>query len=150
VRECFFKIAYDPVLGERLQLLIDLGLAEGKAGRLGVSSREVLLDCFRRLPPPPAFVDDRDFLSVVVLGEDRRGPVRVRYDLTALPQRRPPLSAVARDTGFAPAIVARMILGGRIRERGVLPPERCIPVAPFLRALAERGMRAQVSLTRPL
>ena len=73
----------------------------------------------------------------------------MRYDLTARPQRRPPLSAVARDTGFPPAIVARMILDGRIRERGVLPPERCVPVRPFLDALAERGMPARLTVTRP-
>jgi hypothetical protein len=42
-----------------------------------------------------------------------------------------------------------MILDGRIRERGVRPPERCVPVAPFLAALAERGMPATRSLRRP-
>jgi saccharopine dehydrogenase-like NADP-dependent oxidoreductase len=73
----------------------------------------------------------------------------VRIDLTAGPQRRPPLSAVARDTGFAPAIVARMILEGRIRERGVRAPETCVPVEPFLKALEARGMPARLQLHRP-
>jgi saccharopine dehydrogenase (NAD+, L-lysine-forming) len=148
LRECSFKIAYDPVLLDRLRLLVDLGLADPRPGRLGVAPRDVLLDQFRRLPPPPEFVDDRDSLSVVVVGADARGPVTVRWDLTATPQRDPPLSAVARDTGFPPAIVARMILGGGIPERGVLPPERCVPVAPFLAALAERGLRARQRRTR--
>jgi len=149
IRECAFKIAYDPVLVERLKLLIDLGLADPRPGPSGVSPRRVLLDCLRGLPPPPEFIDDRDALSVVVEGEDRAGPIVVRYDMTAGPQRRPPLSAVARDTGFPPAIVARLIVEGRIRERGVLPPERCVPVAPFLAALAETGLRARVTVTRP-
>jgi saccharopine dehydrogenase (NAD+, L-lysine-forming) len=149
IRECAFKIAYDPVLVERLTLLIDLGLTDKRRGALGVAPRDVLLECFRRLPAPPDFVDDRDCLAVVVEGEDRRGPVTVRMDLTARPQRRPPLSAVARDTGFPPAIVARMILDGTIRERGVLPPERCVPARSFLTALAERGMRARRTLTTP-
>ncbi len=150
IRECFFKIAYDPKLIERLKLLIDLGLADRTKGPRGVAPRDVLLDCFRRLPPPPPFIDDRDCLAVVVEGDDARGPLTTRYDLTALPQRRPPLTAVARDTGFPPSIVARMILDGRIRERGVLPPERCVPVRPFLAALAERGMRTRVTTTRPV
>lgn len=149
LRECFFKIAYDPALVERLTLLIRLGLADRRAGPRGVAPRDVLLDCFRGLPPAPEFVDDRDSLAVVVEGEDRRGPVVLRYDLTAGPQRRPPLSAVARDTGFPPAIVTRMVLAGTIRARGVLPPERCVPVAPFLAALAERGMTARLTVTRP-
>jgi saccharopine dehydrogenase (NAD+, L-lysine-forming) len=147
--ECFFKIAYDPVLVERLRLLIDLGLASREPGPRGIAPRDVLLDCFRALPPPPAFVDDRDSLAVVVDGTDARGPVTFRYDLTAEPQRRPPLSAVARDTGFPPSIVAQLILAGRIRERGVLPPEQCVPVDAFLAALAARGLRASVSTRRP-
>jgi saccharopine dehydrogenase-like NADP-dependent oxidoreductase len=149
IRECCFKIAYDPTLVERLKLLIDLGLTDKRRGPRGVAPRDLLLDCFKRLPPPPDFVDDRDCLAVVVEGEDRRRPVTVRYDLTAGPQRRPALSAVARDTGFPPAIVARMILDGTIRERGVLPPERCVPVRPFLTALAERGMRARRTVVTP-
>jgi saccharopine dehydrogenase (NAD+, L-lysine-forming) len=150
VRECFFKIAYDASLIEKLKLLIALGLTDREPGPRGVAPRDVLLDCFRRLPPPPGFVDDRDALALVAIGEDARGPVEVRYDLTAGPQRRPPLSAVARDTGFPPAIVARMIMAGRIRERGVLPPERCVPVKPFLAALAERGLRAKLTTRRPV
>src|SRR6185295_9936977 len=88
LRECFFKIAYDPVLIERLKLLIDLGLTERRPGPRGVAPRDVLLDCFKGLPPPPDFVDDRDCLAVVAEGEDGKGPVTVRYDLTATPQRR--------------------------------------------------------------
>jgi saccharopine dehydrogenase-like NADP-dependent oxidoreductase len=148
IRECAFKIAYDPVLLNKLRLLIDLGLAANEPGPRGVAPRDVLLDCFRRLPPPPDFIDDRDSLAVVVEGEDRRGALTVRYDLTARPERRPPLSAVARDTGFPAAIVARMILSGAIRGRGVLPPERSVPVRPFLRALAERGLPARVAVSR--
>jgi saccharopine dehydrogenase-like NADP-dependent oxidoreductase len=149
IKDCTFKIAYDPVLIERLKLLIDLGLTEKRPGPRGVAPRDVLLDAFRRLPPPPDQIDDRDFLSVVVLGEDAQGEVEVRYDLVATPQARPPLSAVARDTGFPPALVLDMILSGVIKERGVLPPERCIPVGPFLAALAARGLKARKRVTRP-
>ena len=149
LRECSFKIAYDPVLVERLSLLIDLGLASPAIGRRGVAPRDLLLDCFRALPKPPAFIDDRDSLAVVAEATDDRGPLTLRYDLTARPQRRPPLSAVARDTGFPPSIVVELVLAGRITERGVLPPERCVPTGPFLSALAARGLRAHVSETRP-
>jgi saccharopine dehydrogenase-like NADP-dependent oxidoreductase len=149
IRECFFKVAYDPGLVEKLKLLIALGLTDRRPGRRGVAPRDVLLDGFAALPRPPAFVDDRDCLAVVVDGNDEKGPVSVRYDLTARPERRPPLSAVARDTGFPPAIVAGFILDGLITERGVLPPERCVPVKPFLKELARRGMPARVSIVRP-
>jgi lysine 6-dehydrogenase len=135
LRECAFFLAHDPVQLERLRLLIDLGLTDAAPGARGVAPREVLLDAFRRLPPPPDFIDDRDYLSVVVTGERGRRTVTATASLTATPQRRPALSAVARDTGFPPAIVAGMILDGRIRERGVRAPEECVPVRPFFEAL---------------
>jgi lysine 6-dehydrogenase len=150
IRACSFKIAYDPVLIERLKLLIDLGLTSRQAGPLGVAPRDLLLERFGALAKPPDFIDDRDSLAVVVEGEDTQGKVAVRYDLTAGPQRQPPLSAVARDTGFPPSIVAQLILSGRIRERGVLPPESVVPVGPFLQALAEREMRAKLTVVRPV
>jgi len=148
VRECTFKIAYEPALVERLRGLIELGLADPRPGPRGVAPRDVLLDVLRRLPPGPEVVDDRDALAVVVTGRDRRGAVAVRCELTAGPQRRPQLSAVARNTGFPPAIVARMLIDGRIRARGVYPPEMCVPVAPFLRALAARGLAARRTVAR--
>ena len=149
IRECTFKIAYDPTLIERLKLLIDLGLTDKRPGIRGVAPRDVLLDAFKGLPKPPDLIDDRDYLSVVGAGEDKEGPVVVRFVLSATPQCRPPLSAVARDTGFPPALVMNLILEGTIKERGVLPPERCVPVAPFLAALKARGLHAKRRITRP-
>jgi saccharopine dehydrogenase-like NADP-dependent oxidoreductase len=109
----------------------------------------VLLDALRALPAGPEAVDDRDALAVVVEGRDRRGPVTVRVELTAGPQRRPPLSAVARNTGFPAAIVAGMLLDGSIRARGARPPETCVPVAPFLAALRARGLAVRRRAARP-
>lgn len=148
IRECAFKIAYDPVVIERMKLLIDIGLADTRPGPRGVAPRAVLLDCFRRMPPPPAFVNDRDSMAVVVQGRIGRRPVTLRLDLAARPQRKPPLSAVARDTGFPAAIVAAMILDGVIAARGVRPPERAVPTEPLFKALAAKGMKLKITELR--
>jgi saccharopine dehydrogenase-like NADP-dependent oxidoreductase len=131
-----------------MRFLIDLGLADPRPGARGVAPRDVLLDALRALPAGPEAVDDRDALAVVVEGRDRRGPVTVRMELTAGPQRRPPLSAVARNTGLPAAIVAGMLLDGAIRARGARPPESCVPVAPFLAALRARDLVARRRVTR--
>lgn len=140
IRECAFFLSHDPAQLERLRLLVDLGLADTTPGPRGVAPRDVLLDAFRRLPPPPDFVDDRDVLSVVVEAEAIRSHgatfSHAVARFTALPQRRPPLSAVARDTGFPPAIVAGMILDGAIKARGVHAPETCVPLKPLFESLA--------------
>src|SRR2546425_1209288 len=89
IRECFFKVAYDPALLEKLKLLIDLGLADRRPGPRGMPPRDVLLHCLATPPKPPPFVADRDCLRVVVEGGDAKGPLRVRHEMTARPQRRP-------------------------------------------------------------
>jgi saccharopine dehydrogenase (NAD+, L-lysine-forming) len=52
------------------------------------------------------------------------------------------------DTGCPPSIVAQMLVRGDIDARGVLPPERAVPAAPFFRELKARGLRI-TRRTRP-
>ena len=85
---------------------------------------------------------------VAVDGEDDRGPVTVRTEMVARPQARPPLSGVARDTGFPAAIVAGLIADGAIAARGVHAPEGCVPVPPVMAALARRGMKPRTTRRR--
>jgi hypothetical protein len=42
----------------------------------------------------------------------------------------------------------QLLAAGVITARGVLPPERAIPVAPFFAELAKRGMRVHRRRTR--
>ncbi|MFW9870480.1 MAG: saccharopine dehydrogenase C-terminal domain-containing protein, partial [Candidatus Thorarchaeota archaeon] len=50
------------------------------------------------------------------------------------------LTAMMRTTSFPAAITAMMMADGRISDRGVLTPERCIPPAPFIEELRARGI----------
>ena len=52
------------------------------------------------------------------------------------------------DTGAPPSIAAQMLASGAITARGVLPPERAMPPAPFFDELARRGMRITRRLHR--
>ena len=136
LRECCFKVAHEP---RQLRLLRDM---------MAAASRDVLLDRLQKRAPAAGSDSDRDDLLVVVEGQDDRGPVTVRTEMVARPQRRPPLSGVARDTGFPAAIVAGLIADGAIAARGVRGPESCVPVAPVLAALARRGMKPRTTRHR--
>jgi len=127
LRECFFKVAHDPRQLALLRGMVALGLADPRAGKFGVAPRDLL---------------------VAVDGEDDRGPVTVRTEMVARPQARPPLSGVARDTGFPAAIVAGLIADGAIAARGVHAPEGCVPVPPVMAALARRGMKPRTTRRR--
>jgi saccharopine dehydrogenase-like NADP-dependent oxidoreductase len=76
--------------------------------------------------------DDYEIARVVVDG-------RV-LDCHAKANKRWHASAGDIDTGCPPSIVAQMIATGQITQRGVLPPEVAVPVAPFFRELKKRGM----------
>lgn len=148
LRECFFKVAHDPRQLELLRGMVALGLADPRAGKRGVAPRDVLVDLLQRRAARAEGASDRDDLLVAVDGEDDRGPVTVRTEMVARPQQRPPLSGVARDTGFPAAIVAGLIADGAIAARGVHAPEGCVPVAPVMAALARRGMRPRTTRRR--
>ena len=66
------------------------------------------------------------------------------YDCHARSNTRWHASAGDVDTGCPPSIVAQMIATGAITQRGVLPPEVAVPVAPFFAELGKRGMKIVV------
>lgn len=69
--------------------------------------------------------NEPEFTVMRVIVEGRRGAARTRYTYDLFDENDPVTGAhsMARTTGFPCAIVARMILRGEIKEKGVLPPE---------------------------
>ncbi len=52
----------------------------------------------------------------------------------------PKMTSMMRMTAFPAAIISRMQALGKIEAYGVLPQEKCVPVAAFLHELAARGI----------
>jgi saccharopine dehydrogenase-like NADP-dependent oxidoreductase len=78
-------------------------------------------------------------LVVEVRGEADGRSVHCTYRSKHPPQERwggP--SAYFKNVGIPLAIGAELIASGQVQGRGVLPPERALPVTPFFEALAER------------
>ncbi len=50
------------------------------------------------------------------------------------------LMAMSKGVGFTASIVAQMIAGGEITEKGILAPARHIPYQPFMDRMSERGI----------
>jgi lysine 6-dehydrogenase len=72
-------------------------------------------------------LDDEDdeftVMRVVVESRDGDRPARVQYDLFDRRDRATGFSSMARTTGFPAASVARQVLAGKFRRKGVSPPE---------------------------
>ncbi|UCE92177.1 MAG: saccharopine dehydrogenase NADP-binding domain-containing protein [Methanobacteriota archaeon] len=85
-------------------------------------------------------VDEYDYLRVDVTGRKDRLPARCTYLVRTWNDRKTGLSS-ARDTSVPPSITANWLATGKIKERGVLPPEACIDPKPFFRELGKRKIR---------
>ncbi len=51
------------------------------------------------------------------------------------------LTSMARTTGFTASIVGQMIVDGRLKEKGVLPPELAVPKLEFFDEIQRRGIQ---------
>ena len=145
IREVSFRIAFPGNLAERLRLLHALGLTSRDSivvrGRK-VVPRDVLLALRARAPRTvrAGARDEYEVLRVTVRG--RRGGRLVEETLDCHVPGMPAWDVgVDIDTGAPPSIVAQMLVAGAIDARGVRPPERAVPPAPFFRELTRRGMR---------
>jgi len=97
--------------------------------------------------PEGVTVNDWELFDIEVHGTKGGKPV-VRHAVGRFPPRPDwHLTATEYAVGVAGAVGAELIAQGKVREKGVVPPERCIPAAPFRAALAKR--RIETTITPP-
>lgn len=150
LRECTFAIAFDQELTDKLRFLRTIGVNSQDpvtVGDVEVVPHEVLLACLRRLPRPkpatePAVPNEYEVIRSVVRGKAGGRVVEEIMDchVTGMPAWG---FGIDVDTGCPPSIAVQMIARGEITARGALPPEQCIPTAPYFAELAKRNMRVR-------
>jgi saccharopine dehydrogenase-like NADP-dependent oxidoreductase len=145
VREVSFKINYEHELVNVVRSLDAVGFTAREPVAVNgtqISPRSMLLVLLSRQgPQKPA--RDVEALRVVVAGRERGRRVVNAMEAWARYTVQPPLSAVARDTGFPASIVAQMLVRGEIQGTGVAAPENVVPPAPFFRELGKRNIRVR-------
>jgi len=57
------------------------------------------------------------------------------------------MTAMMRKTAFPTSIIAQMLAKGVITERGVLPPENCVPGATMIEELGKRNLKITRKVT---
>jgi len=144
VREVSFRIAFPEDLTNKLRFLRALGLLGTKpvkVGKLEVVPQALLLRLLRDVPPgkPGGVPDEYEILRVIVRGRRQGAAIECVLDChtPGMPEWQ---MGIDVDTGCPPSICAQLMARGEITERGVLPPERCVPVEPFIAELQRRRM----------
>jgi len=79
-------------------------------------------------------------LRVTAEGRGSDRATCVSYEMIDTYDEEADLSAMMRTTGFPIAQIGTMLASGQIPSRGALPQEVCVPTAPFLAGLEERGL----------
>jgi len=142
VREVTFRQGFDADFMAKLSFLAKLGLADARPlDGTGVSPRRVFLELLRRAGPAKQVgpLARYEVLRAEVHGVASGVPTIATADCHAPPRAGWGIGPDI-DTGAPPSIVAQLLLEDTPRP-GVHAPEDVIPLEPFFRALAERGMK---------
>lgn len=133
----------------RIKLLKDLGLFSTDEIRngfpSGITPRFVL---GKLLEKHIGWVeDDLVALKIWATGRKNNQSIKNECQMIDYSDTETSLSAMARTTGFPAAIIARMLVDGRISDRGVLYQEKSIPVDGFIEELKSRGINIHFNST---
>jgi saccharopine dehydrogenase-like NADP-dependent oxidoreductase len=149
IREVTFRQGFETDFRDKLSFLVQLGLADTTPLASSLSNgrpivpRDVLLALVAsQKPPVPIGKAVRyEVLRTLVVGTRRGRRVTVTADCHASGEAGWGIGPDI-DTGAPPSIAAQLMLSGEIELRpGVWAPEQVVPVEPFVRELARRGMR---------
>jgi len=141
VNELDYKTIRYPGHGHKMWCMLKLGLMDSKEIEIDgkqISPRKVLEKCLENNLPPTGH--DATLIRVTVDGWKGTESRIVTYQIIDLYDESTGLTSMMRTTSFPAALAALMMADGRITERGVLTPERCIPPEPFIEGLRERGI----------
>lgn len=163
IQECFFKIhffGYSEKAFRKLQSLTRLGLGAKKPvtvkGRLPngeltpveVRPRDVLSEVLGQSEATkrgenPGFKD----IATVVEGTKNGQPLTIRVDTLAWPHEAYGVGGGTLVVGVPPAVVARWLAADEVEAKGVHPPETGVDPPRFFKALAERRISTEITIT---
>lgn len=87
----------------------------------------------------------KDITLVKIIFEGGKGvacnaPTKKR-EIDIIDYAKPPFTSMMRMTAFPVSIIAQMLARGQIKEKGVVPQERCVPVDIFIEELKKREIK---------
>ena len=137
IRECNFQIAFPDDFEEKISFLVKTGFAKPE-------NIDFTAKVLSQISKPDVKPNDIEMLRARVHGRKDGKSKIVIVDGIFKSNSRWGAGAGDVDTGVPPSIVAQMLAKNRIAARGVLPPELCVPVKPFIKELKRRGMKLRV------
>ncbi len=141
VNELDYKTIRYPGHGHKVWCLLKLGLMNSELvdiDGIKVAPRRVLEKMLEQNLPPAG--KDATLIRVMVEGWKGTESRKIEYEVVDLYDDATGLTSMMRTTSIPASVTAMMMADGRITERGVLTPERCIPPELFIEELRNRGI----------
>jgi lysine 6-dehydrogenase len=147
-----FRIGFPPVDFATFKTIAQLGFASERpldAGGCRISPKDYItamyLDAVKDARKSTEVVDEYDYFRVDVAGSKDQLPARCTMFVRTWNDRKTGIPS-GRDTAVPPSITAKWLVNGKIKKRGVLPPEACIDPEPFFRELGRRKIMVDEEL----
>ncbi len=138
IQDMDFVVAFSPEFSSSVSLLVKLGLAKKEAVELPsgmVVPYDLLTKLVDDLPRPAALPVDYGVRRVEIWGETDGEPSHLVYDCISGPHKKWQIGGRALGTGVPASLGAQWLAKGKVKDRGVLPPELAISPTEFLHEL---------------
>jgi saccharopine dehydrogenase-like NADP-dependent oxidoreductase len=151
IRYADFKLALSPQIAAMMKILKQLNLTSKKpidVKGVKVAPKDVLLALLPKPAQLSGKVEGYSCITVEAWGKKARKNVHgIAYTLMDHQEasRKYGVTATAYLTGTPPAIGAVMLAKGKIKTRGVIPPE-CLQPKPLLAEIAKKGIEVHEKL----
>lgn len=142
VQNLDYKTVRYPGHCERFRTLFDVGFGSDglvQAGSNVFTEKEVFLELLRRKIPTSG--PDVVLLRVKLEGVRKGKPATLSYNLIDYFDESANITAMMRTTSYPTSVILMMVAQEVIDVKGVLAPEQCVPLEPFLGELEKRGIR---------
>lgn len=145
-RRLDYKTIRYPGHCELFKSMLDLGFARSESpDGSGQTNRTLFEELLRRTLPMNA--PDVVLMRVTVSGTASNSPRTLAYEMVDCYDDQLRMTSMMRTTAFPTSIIARMTVDGTIPATGVMPPEACVPLDPFLAELKKRKIVINESRT---
>lgn len=142
VHQLDYKTLRYPGHCEKFKALLDLGFASNEPITIGsnlLTAKEFFFELLKR----KLGSGGKDLVVLRIRISGRRGGrlQALTFELIDFYDEIDNITAMMRTTSFPTSIIAQLIVKGIITARGVVAPELCVPLDPFVTELADRNIR---------
>ncbi len=142
VQDLDYKTVRYPGHCERFRTLLEVGFGSDdllQAGSNVFTEKEVFLELLGRKIPTSG--RDVVLLRVVIDGVRSGQSVTLSYNLIDYYDESANITGMMRTTSYPTSVILKMLAQEVIVVKGVLAPEQCVPLGPFLLEMEKRGIR---------